>query len=410
MLKFDFFTIYNMYAIKLSKGVKIGWSVNIESRISTYKTLGEPVKLIKQIDVKNRKYEEDLKQIMKKLKKILDTNGTATEVYDLTEEQAVEILEHIAKNKQITEEDVVNILKSVESPQSFMNFTYLELCKEINPNVPRFQREACIDHVVEIKKYILEKNNTPCYYLSNIILCKTHQTYLIIDGQHRILAIQEIYKETPDHPVLQNMIQCVIFKNLTREEQISLFISVNKSRQMPELYLDKNYFNNTRNSIIKAFRTKYKSSIIEESKKKLNFRDTIVIDNALGPLLNNEVLPKLLCNNCIETSSATSIFQFMDNINEKIRNSICKLQTANFFKIRCTELINDETLEYLAGLNQKKGKYSSSNVDAAISKIRARSLKYAFVLGLVHNYDWEYLYNYELPDYSDEAEIDSDSE
>ena len=85
-----------IYAHKVEKGVKIGWTTNYKKTMATYGRHGDELKEIKIVEVKSESIDQKLKKILYDLKLNVKINEqSTTEVYNLTEEQVTEILNYI---------------------------------------------------------------------------------------------------------------------------------------------------------------------------------------------------------------------------------------------------------------------------------------------------------------------------
>lgn len=84
---------------------------------------------------------------------------------------------------------------------------------------PKYQRPIDKNRVAIIKKYILSNHNNPEFYMPDVVLNKTKNTYHIIDGQHRLHAIIKIASAERKLMNEYKGVYAVVKDNLTMEHE-----------------------------------------------------------------------------------------------------------------------------------------------------------------------------------------------
>ena len=413
-----------LYAIKYEYGIKIGYSCDYEKRLACYKSSGAEINNIHTVKIPSRQSETNLKQCMKELNLIVDVpnNNQAEEVYRLTEEQAKEIM-NILQEGRVLDANLVNtVTKGSRLGVIYMTYMQINEKYDIFYKKPLFQRDLNREHVKAISEYIKTCYIEPHYYLPTIVLAKTtNDHYYIIDGLHRCAAINLIDKT---HPCMQMQIPVYIYQELDIADQIKLFRNINKSRPVPQIYLDDEYLANIKKSLITNIKKTYgiNSVFIKDTKKTFDFS---MCETKLNHLLTNESINHLLSNEIIDDISEGSIFKFIVELNQELLTSLVTLLEIGDLSEISMDMdpdVMDFVIKYYCHVNNIKAKslkhktfinaikvinqyhLDMKNINKKITSRRTTNVKKSnikkssiitpFVLGLINKTDLLTAYNH----------------
>ncbi len=372
-----------LYSIRVSSGIKIGYASNVDRRLSQHKTLGEPVVLIKVIKIEDRSIDGTFKKILKKLDLVVSVsnNDQATEVYNLTEDQCIAILEYIDCHQSITEQAVKNIIDG-KTEVYHTDITYGEICDSYGSKYkkPRFQREVSDIRVDNLKTFILENYQTKSFYLPPVILARLpedNERYSIIDGQHRCAAISLIDRA---HPCMANKLLVVIFPTLTLADQLRLFRNINKSAPVPHLCLDKVYITDIMETLCTKITKEY-GNVIKEGAKTTKFSSTLHT-KTLDEFVTEENINKLWNQEILEAVNVDDIFEFLKDLNDNIRVKMIHIAGDPLILQSDSKYTNMKALlPFFKMINGNLKESTEKDLLKAITEIRKQKKK--FVLGLI---------------------------
>jgi hypothetical protein len=252
-----------IYAHLVESGVKIGWSTDYKQRKRSYMSHGDIIREI-ALATADQKYDQIIKLALAD-QRIKINDQSSTEVYQITDTQAKEILTYLHKNKTINARIITNIL----SPGSAWCIEKIKLAdiktKYGNLLIPfKFQREPTIKHIDEIRDYILTCYMEPWFRIPEVTFCHDAKSEVreILDGNHRCLAISQL---PADHPALSMYVNCSTAL-LTDVEKIRVFRDLNKSKPMPDIYVRDNYIAYYTEKVTTLIATRYGAAVTEKSK------------------------------------------------------------------------------------------------------------------------------------------------
>lgn len=200
-----------------------------------------------------------------------------------------------------------------------------ELNRKINPeHVKKIYNEMILDY---------KKSNEFIFYEPVHLAIKTNSLFYVIDGQHRLLACDKLYKKNK-YPVQQ--IPCIIWFPKTEEEFIEIFDKINSRTLIDKTKL----FNYKINEIITWFDDTWgkKYSIWGKTRPKIN--KELLVD-------------KMRDSNSIHKLETEEIIEKIKKINEKIRGLPRNK--------RCDKVITDsvhnnaETMNFFLGFDKELG-------------------------------------------------------
>jgi hypothetical protein len=383
------------YCVEHSHGVKIGWSDDIDKRLSSHRSSGATMKLLNTIEYDDKKMDEKLKKIMKSLKLQVSVpdNKQSTEVYSITAENAARLFEYIKTTRDITKQYVEDLVAGRDD-EIHTQLSYEQIRNYFGSryHTPEYQRAVDSEHVEEIKTYIMENYNSRSFYLPPILLSRNledDERYSIIDGQHRCAAIYRIPK---GHDCLKKMLHVSIFPYLPMSKQIHLFKSVNSCKPMPTIYIAENYRDAVKKDVIKELTTKYHGQIDFDT----NFYETLFSDETLNKLIDDDIIQDLTwitVFNLIVTMNISIKSRLLqdDRTHDTIKNQHCfdyretvKKQNAEIAIIH--ECLPEECgFQKIADLKPVIERLRNGRIVKKIGKIL---LKPVFLLSLLENLDF----------------------
>lgn len=332
-----------IYFIKHELFVKIGFSDNFEKRLKSYNSQGNEINLIATIEVENKDVDDLLKASLHELNyHAKQLNSSSTELYNLTRKQTNALIEHLRKNKKISKKDLILLL---QTPETFpIRYAIREFLKQygIRYNHFEYQRETTIDHVENIKNYIMNNYDKHYFQLSTIYAVKSEEKkYTILDGAHRIEAMKKI---PYDHPSLDTEI--IIEQNEalhTTKELIHAFRCRNSCRPMAGIHLKDNYVENVHNDLMNKLISRYQVPNINTSINEHYHVTTTLSRARLHKYINLEYIQALIDSSDIISLQTEGylmgldkdeIFRFLDKINTQIVLQAKKIYGENMFDDR----------------------------------------------------------------------------
>ncbi len=176
-----------IYAIKVSDGIKIGKTIDLDERIKEYKRSNRSAVYLHTIKVKYLHIaEQTIKDLLKEYTVAIDTPNTET--FRITKKQAITTIDSV----------VNNLNKLVLSEEMTINpkISYLEfyMPSELKQKLKKWKDQRHTDYekvqqIVEYQEKFYSKNNVFDTFRS-FVACKIHNDNKIhlIDGQHRYEA------------------------------------------------------------------------------------------------------------------------------------------------------------------------------------------------------------------------------
>lgn len=185
--------------------------------------------------------------------------------------------------------DNLNQILKRSNRESIFTTTYTKLTEKYNIEIPQFQRivnKNRVDKIYESIKKIMKNGEEP-FLPSCIVICKTKDSYYVVDGNHRYEVIKRLYEI--DNFNLTFFVNWIDLENINDVEKI--FKMVNNSIPLEEL--PEGIKINQINPIKFHFMKKYSYFF---SDKKNPYRPSIS-ENLFG-----EVIGKIIKNNSNLTS------------------------------------------------------------------------------------------------------------
>lgn len=182
--------------------------------------------------------------------------------------------------------------------------------KGLNISKPSFQREIMPEQIGRMKEHILKmyhQNNEPMFGV--IFLADLNDNLFIVDGQHRLTSIKEIYEEKK----LDIPFDCKIYKINTSNQLKEFFQIVNKNIAIPEFIL--------------SCQETDKTSLLREIQQLISERK--------GFSLTAKNRPQISLINFINTLSESKLMEII-----KTKNDFCKV--LEFMNNKNRELIKDQ--------------------------------------------------------------------
>jgi hypothetical protein len=228
-----------------------------------------------------------------------------------------------------------------------------QLLKNLKIDTPQIQRNIVMEHVRAIADSILKN---PGILHDNRILIGIHSnSYYIIDGQHRICAIQFIQDNYPAF-VFEDEI-CVYFKVCDTLDEISeTYRLVNRNFPLDEF--QKYLIDNTTlsehmfyNTLEKHFQSNYNKYISKKNSKVPN----INLEQILRLIMQQKINGKSVYNNS-NLTTPESIVTWIETINDKVKHTFNNLIHEVISKKRKPSECDKKYLKYNQLIIQKSSK------------------------------------------------------
>src|SRR5438132_13860642 len=101
--------------------------------------------------------------------------------------------------------------------------------------VPSFQRDLNLELVADIKKYIYERYKQKLHLCIGVLdFCKYNAQLFVVNGQHRVKALEEFYKETGN----EIKFHAIIYTVTSQEEMQEIFKLLNSGLKVPDFILN----------------------------------------------------------------------------------------------------------------------------------------------------------------------------
>ena len=360
-----------IYAHAVESGIKIGWSTNYKNRMRSYASHGDNIRELATCRV-TIEYDQIIKRALIGLGRQVKIPGqeSSTEVYQITDAQAIEILNYLNNKKTISAQIIANIIMP-ESIWSIEKISLLEIKKQYgNQLIPfKFQRDPTLKHTEEIRNYITGCYMEAWFRIPEITLCRLDQQYEILDGNHRCIAISQI---PDDHPALSLVINCAKASKLTESEKIRVFRDLNKSKPMPDIYVKDNYCAYYVDKILTALITKY-GEVINERPKITSARP---FAERIQQFVTNENIIKLINNGDICGIGYRELYNYIVYLNDLV------LSVYNFV----SDVESQQPVEYKAMCELNGAVYSIKEFNEVIDDINRlvdKKIKHKFILNVV---------------------------
>jgi hypothetical protein len=106
-----------LYCIEHPEGIKIGWSKDIDKRLSSHRSSGASIKVFAKLECKDKKIDDNLRKILFELglRISVKDNSQTTEVYKLSVQQTEKILDYIRSTGEITKEFIIDLISGWKS-------------------------------------------------------------------------------------------------------------------------------------------------------------------------------------------------------------------------------------------------------------------------------------------------------
>jgi hypothetical protein len=143
-----------LYCIEHPEGIKIGWSKDIDKRLSSHRSSGASIKVFAKLECKDKKIDDNLRKILFELglRISVKDNSQTTEVYKLSVQQTEKILDYIRSTGEITKEFIIDLINGKDEPEN-TEVSYLEIRDLYGSRYkrPNYQRDVDKEHVDNIK-------------------------------------------------------------------------------------------------------------------------------------------------------------------------------------------------------------------------------------------------------------------
>jgi hypothetical protein len=261
-------------------------------------------------------------------------------------------------------------MSSVFKQSEIQTITFQDLVSLVI--LPNFQRTEDEIHTLNIKSFELLHREDYGYFLFPGIISlgydiKTNK-YLILDGQHRVSAINQIIKQYPEF----RMEKINILKIYGSEEYYSdIYTRINMNKKV-ELVMSRNT-NIVINSITDTIKKEWKEFVNTKSKKpqrpNINFDSLIeaLRDSKIVEILNivdpNELYQKLMeINEWYKNCPTFKLKKWIENYTEKKEEKNGKRFFLGLFN-RDFEFIRRIILKYRDGIDYEKQNHQSKSIE-----------------------------------------------
>lgn len=187
---------------------------------------------------------------------------------------------------------------------------FSELPKFIeNPDFQRVHKKDIVDNIVNDLLNILQKKEEPILPWI-LVICKSSKTdeYWLVDGNHRYIALSELYNKT--NKEYNPEIFCLYIKVKNEEEAENIFRIVNKST--PIIKMPKGVSRNIVTKIIEKLSLDYKKYFKESENCQRPYLNKIILEREIGKIAS------------INTIKYDDFFKKLENINEEYSTKTCK--------------------------------------------------------------------------------------
>lgn len=359
-----------LYAYKVTAGIKIGTTINLEKRKTQHSSAGNEIEFFATVKINKKELDGVLKASLIELgKQIKQKNSSSTEVFRVSEEETKAIFSYIKTFQIINTEILRRILEAdtvceqkistlKELKENYSNGTFVNF---------KYQRIPDTDHVNDIRKYIMENYMRLTFVLPPVVIIKQKDNYEVVDGMHRCMAIKEI---PDDHPCLKYKISISCYnKNLADSDRIVIFRAINKSKPVHEIYLDPNATKSILTKAAGQLQKDFGTSIIEKNATNIYIEKQHLVD-----LFTMDNINLLLQKNKIKGLTEKELYKLILDVNTFIYTNIMEIDNDLFNTDYDYEEMSEEALDsihvFLQRVNTHQYKQNPAKYKKLFNNIR----------------------------------------
>mgnify|MGYP000950054587 CR=1 FL=1 len=242
---------------------------------------------------------------------------------------------------------------------------YYRICKLISLELlkkPKYQRNVDEHRVDTICNYILSNFDKPSFILGSIILSLRNKKLYIVDGLHRVWAINRIMNRGISN-MTQQRISVILLQNLDIIEEKKVFKNINLSLPVDKIIVH--------DDEIGIYVESVKNLIISKWKKFISKSDKFKIPNININMLLNDLVDRNLIKYKIENGEVFKVEEYINKIlelNTFIGEQLKGVNSIEIYTRHCKSL------------------YQLNNLSKNI--IKCESTNPAFYLGLIPGNRW----------------------